>query len=70
MFQFNAKFDADPFLYSLSNFDCDGHTVHMLAELAPTDWYSEIIIVYTCAFQSTLLGCQVTSVLRKPFCLY
>ena len=37
------------------------HT-HSTASTAPTDWYSEVVIVHTCAFQSTLLGCQVTSV--------
>ena len=25
----NAKFDADSLLYSLSHFECDGHTVHI-----------------------------------------
>ena len=34
MFKLNAKFDADLLLYSLSHFECDGHTVHML-----TQWY-------------------------------
>ena len=28
----NAKFDADPLLYLLSHFECDGHTVHMLIQ--------------------------------------
>ena len=28
-FKLNAKFDADSLLYSLSHFECDGHTVHM-----------------------------------------
>ena len=32
MFKVNAKFDADSLLYSLSHFDCDGHTVHMLIQ--------------------------------------
>ena len=32
-----------------------------MASTAPTDSYSEVIIVHTCTFQSTLLGCQVTS---------
>ena len=32
MFKLNAKFDADSFLYSLSHFECDGHTVHMLIQ--------------------------------------
>ena len=30
MSKLKAKFDADPLLYSLSHFECDGHTVHML----------------------------------------
>ena len=29
----------------------------------PTDQYSEVVIVHTCAFQSNLLGCQVTLML-------
>ena len=34
-------------------------------------WLVEwVIIVHTCAFQSTLLGCQVTSMLPKPLSLY
>ena len=32
MFKLNAKFDADLLLYSLSHFDCDGHTIHMLTQ--------------------------------------
>ena len=32
MFKPNAKFDADSLLYSLSHFECDGHTVHMLSQ--------------------------------------
>ena len=40
MFKFNAKFDVDLFLYSLSHFACDNHSVHMLTQwhlLPPTD---------------------------------
>ena len=33
---------------------------HSIASTAPTDQYSEVIIVHTCVFQSTLLGFQVT----------
>ena len=33
---------------------------HSGVSTAPTDYYSEVVIVHTCAFQSTLLGCQVT----------
>ena len=32
MFELKAKFDADLLLYSLSHFECDGHTVHLLAQ--------------------------------------
>ena len=32
MAKLNVKFDADSLLYSLSHFDCDGHTVHTLTE--------------------------------------
>ena len=35
MFKFNAKFDANSLLYSLSHFECDSLTVHML-----TQWYN------------------------------
>ena len=26
---------------------------------SPTDWYTEVVIVHTCALQSPLIGCQV-----------
>ena len=32
MFKLNAKFDADALLYSLSHFECDGHTAHMFTQ--------------------------------------
>ena len=32
MSKLNAKFDADSLLYSLSHFECNGHTVHMLTQ--------------------------------------
>ena len=32
MFKLNTKFDADSLLYSLSHFECNGHTVHMLTQ--------------------------------------
>ena len=32
MFKLNAKFDADSLFYSLSHFECDGHTVHLLTQ--------------------------------------
>ena len=69
MFKLNAKFDADLLLYSLSHFECDGHTVHMLTQwhlLPPLTKYNEVVIVHTRAFQSTLLGCRVMSMSCKP----
>ena len=42
---------------------------HLTLSTTPTDQYSEVIIVHACAFQSTLLGCQVKSVLHKWFSL-
>ena len=32
MFSLSAKSDADSLLYSLSHFECDSHTVHMLTQ--------------------------------------
>ena len=32
IFKLNAKFGADSLLYSFSHFECDGHTVHTLAQ--------------------------------------
>ena len=32
MFNFNTKYDTDLLLYSLSRFQCDSHTVHMLTQ--------------------------------------
>ena len=32
MFKLNAKFDADSLLYSVSHFECNGHTVHMFTQ--------------------------------------
>ena len=32
MFKLNTKFDADLWLYLLSHFECDSHTVHMLTQ--------------------------------------
>ena len=40
IFELNVRFDADLLLYSLSHFECDGHTVHMLTQWClhpPTD---------------------------------
>ena len=71
MFKLDVKSDADLLLYWLSHFECDSHTVHMLTQqclLPPvTSTTSEVVIVHTWAFQSTVLGCQVTSVRHKQF---
>ena len=32
MFRLNITFDADLFLYLLSHFECEGHTIHMLTQ--------------------------------------
>ena len=32
MFKLNTKLDIDLLLYSLSHFECNGHTVHMLIQ--------------------------------------
>ena len=65
MFKLNAKFGVGSLLYLLSHFKCECHTehstcAHSVASTTPTDSYSEVVIVHTCTFQSTLLGCQVT----------
>ena len=70
MFKLKAKFDADSLLYSLTHFECDSHTVHTLIQqclLPPLTKYSEVVIVHARAFQSILLGCQVTVVVCKMF---
>ena len=64
------QIDADLLLYLLSHFECDSHTsthAPSTESTAPTDQYREVVIVHTCAFQSTLLGCQVTQMLHKLF---
>ena len=72
MFELNAKFDADSLLYSVilnavaTQYTCSGYCMYC----AHTDQYSEVVLVHTCTFQSTLLGCQVTSMLCKLFSLY
>ena len=35
MFKLTTKSEADSFFYSLSHFECDGHTVHMLTQCLP-----------------------------------
>ena len=32
LFKLNAQFNADSLLYLLGDFECDGHTVHMLTQ--------------------------------------
>ena len=71
-FNLHAKFDADSLFYSLCHFEYDSYTVHMLTqECLPPPLTSAVkSSLFTNAhFQSTLLGCQVTSVLRKLFLL-
>ena len=41
---------------------------HSTASTSPSD--GKVIIVHACAFQSTLLGCQVISMSHKLFLLY
>ena len=61
MFRLNTKFDVDLLLYSLSHFECDNHTVHMLTRqcLPPPLTSTVKSSLLTRAFQSTLLGCPV-----------
>ena len=42
MVKHNTKFDADSLLYSLSHFECNGHTVHML-----TQWHLQLPLTST-----------------------
>ena len=44
------------------------YTCSLKVSTAPTDWYCEFIIVDACAFQSTLLGCQVMWMSYKHSC--
>ena len=71
MFKLNAKFGAGSLLSSLSHLNVTATRTHAhcTASNAPTDQYSEVILVYTCAFQSTRLGCSVTQMQRKPITL-
>ena len=70
-----SKFDADSLLYSLIHFECDRMQqphwtqAHSAVSSLPTDHHSEVI-VHACASQRTLLGCQVTPVLRRLFSSY
>ena len=47
MFKLNAKFDADSLLYSLSHFECNSHTAHMLTQL-------HLVTPLTCTVKSSL----------------
>ena len=71
VFKLNAKFGADSLLYLLSHFEYDGHTVHMFTSQCLLSALSSMVnsSLFTCAFQFTLLGCQVTSMLSKLFSL-
>ena len=63
MFKLNAKFDTDSSLYSLSHFECNSHTVH-------THTQQCLPCPLTSTVKLSFLGCQITSVLCKPFSLY
>ena len=69
MLKLHTKSDADSLLCSLSHLECGGHTVHMVTQqhLLPSLSSTVKSSLFTCAFQSTLLGCQVTLMSRKPF---
>ena len=72
MFTFNAKFDSDSLLYLFSQFEWEGHKVHILIQwcLPPHCLVQWSVIVHACVFPSTLLGCQITLMYRKSFSLY
>ena len=59
MFKLNAKFDADSLLYSLSHFECNGHTVHMLTQwhLPPpmTSTVKSSLFIHACSSSLTLV---------------
>ena len=59
MFKLNAKFDADSLIFSLSHFECNGHTVHML-----TQWHPVPPLTSTVKSSSLF-----THVLSSPFSL-
>ena len=56
MFKLSTKFDADLLLYSLSHFECDGHTVHKLTQWClPTPLTSTVkSSLFTHAYSSPL----------------
>ena len=63
MFKLNAKFDADLMLYSLSHFECNSHTVHML-----TQWH--LLPPLTSTVKSSLLRHTHSSLLSLAAMLH
>ena len=77
MFKLNATFEADSLLYSLSHFECDGHTIHMLTQwhLPPPLTSTVKSLLFTHAYSSPLsLGARLHRCARlvthKLFPLY
>ena len=68
MFKLNTKFHCSTGSFWM--WRPQSAHAHSMVSTAPTDWYSEFIIAHTCAFQPTLLGCQVTLMSWKLFSLY
>ena len=68
-FKLNAEFHTDSLLYSLSHFECEDHTVHMLTQrhLPPILTSTIKSSLFRHVHSSPLL---VTSILQKPFLLY
>ena len=65
MFQLNSIFDADTLLYLfILNATATQYTCSSTIPTSPTDKYSEVAIVHTCAFQSIILGCHYISVVQ------
>ena len=66
MFKLNEKCDADSLLYLLIlNAEATRYVCSLNGIYSPTNQYSEVIIAHTYIFQSTLLGCEVTSIWCK-----
>ena len=73
MFKPNAKFDADSLLYSLRDFECNSHTVHMLSQwhLPPPLTSTVKSSLFTCVHSSPLsLAARLYWCHAKPFSLY
>ena len=70
MFKLNAKFDADLLIYLLSHATATQYSCSLNVIYHPHWLVHEVVIVHVGVLQSTLLGCQITSVLCKPFLLY